>query len=87
MVKYGSDPNNPLKTDTINIPATDTTLQQAASYINTGNYGVTASVVTDSQGSRLVLVSKTSGAAGNLNVSSPATSFTSVGRSGCAAYG
>ncbi len=31
-IKYGSDPNNPVKTDTINIPSSDTTLQQAASY-------------------------------------------------------
>ena len=68
-----SDPNNPVKTDTINIPSSDTTLQQAASYINSGSYGVTASVVTDSTGSRLVFVSKTSGAAGNLNVSTSAT--------------
>jgi flagellar hook-associated protein 2 len=76
VVNYGSDPNNPVSTDTINIPSTDTTLQQAASFINSGKYGATASVVTDSQGSRLVLVSKTSGAAGNLTVTSPATSFT-----------
>ena len=76
VVKYGSDPGNPLSTDTINIPSTDTTLQQAASFINSGSYGATASVLTDSQGSRLVLVSKTSGAAGNLTISSPATSFT-----------
>jgi len=53
-------------------------LQQAASYINGGGYGVTASVVTDSQGSRLVLGSNTSGAAGNLTVSSSATNFTST---------
>ncbi|HUI83929.1 MAG TPA: flagellar filament capping protein FliD [Candidatus Binatia bacterium] len=76
-VKYGSDPNHPLKTDTIVIPSGDTTLQQAASYINSGSYGVTASVVSDSQGSRLVLLSKTSGAAGNLTVSSAAAAFTS----------
>ncbi|HEY1731350.1 MAG TPA: flagellar filament capping protein FliD [Terriglobales bacterium] len=76
VVKYGSDPANPLKTDTINIPSADTTLQQAASYINSGSYGATASVLTDSQGSRLVLVSRTSGANGSLNVSSPAASFT-----------
>ena len=74
-VRYGSDPANPLSTDTINIPSGDTTLQQAAGYINDGNYGVSASVVTDTQGSRLVLVSKTSGAAGNLTVTSPATAF------------
>ncbi len=77
-VKYGSDPNNPVKTDTINLPSTATTLQQAASAINSGGYGVGASVVTDTQGSRLVFVSKTSGAAGNLTVSSAATNFTSA---------
>ena len=75
-VKYGPDPNNPLSTDTINVPSTDTTLQQAADYINQGSYGVTASVVTDSQGSRLELTSKTSGANGNLTVTSGATTFT-----------
>ena len=78
VINYGSDPNKPVKTDTINIPSADTTLQQAASYINSGSYGATASVVTDSQGSRLVLVSKTSGANGNLNVSSSAASFTTA---------
>jgi flagellar hook-associated protein 2 len=77
-IKYGSDPNNPVSTDTIDIPTSDTTLQQAASSINSGSYGVTASVVTDSTGSRLVLASKTSGAAGNLTVSSSAANFTSA---------
>jgi len=77
VVKYGSDPNNPVKTDTISIPSSDTTLQQSASYINGGGYGVTASVVTDSQGSRLVLVSNSSGANGNLTVTSSATTFSS----------
>ena len=78
VINYGSDPNKPVKTDTINIPSADTTLRQAASYINSGSYGATASVVTDSQGSRLVLVSKTSGANGNLNVSTSAASFTTA---------
>ena len=78
VVQYGSDPNNPLNTDTINIPSTATTLQLAASAINSGSYGVTASVVTDSHGSRLVLVSKTSGADGNLTVSSGAANFTTA---------
>jgi flagellar hook-associated protein 2 len=78
VVNYGSDPNNPIKTDTINIPSSDNTLQQAAGYINSGGYGVNASVVTDSIGSRLVLVSNTSGAAGNLNVTDSATTFTSA---------
>jgi flagellar hook-associated protein 2 len=76
VVQYGSDPSNPLSTDTINIPSSDTTLQQAASSINSGSYGVTASVITDSQGARLVLQSKTSGANGNLTVNSSATNFT-----------
>jgi flagellar hook-associated protein 2 len=75
VVGYGPDSSNPLSSDTINIPSTDTTLQQVASYINAGKYGVTASAVTDAQGSRLVLVSKASGAVGNLTVTSPATSF------------
>src|SRR5271157_4519773 len=75
-VAYG-DPNNPSHTDKIVIPSADNTLQQAAGYINnSSNYGVTANVVTDTQGSRLVLVSKTSGAAGNLTVTSSALNFT-----------
>ncbi len=74
-VAYG-DPNNPVNTDKIVIPSADNTLQQAADYINSSSYGVTANVVTDAQGSRLVLVSKTSGAAGNLTVTSPALNFT-----------
>ena len=74
-VAYG-DPNNPTNTDKIVIPAGDDSLQQVASYINSSNYGVTANVVTDTQGSRLALVSKTSGAAGNLTVTSPALNFT-----------
>jgi flagellar hook-associated protein 2 len=74
-VAYG-DPNNPSGNDKIIIPADDNTLQQAASYIDSSNYGVTANVVTDNTGSRLVLVSKTSGAAGNLTVTSSALNFT-----------
>lgn len=77
-VKYGSDPENPLKSDTIDIPETATTLQLAASAINSGEYGVSASVVTDSHGARLVLVSKASGADGNLTVSSAAANFTNA---------
>lgn len=76
-IKYGSDPNNPVSTDAITIPTSDITLQQAVSYINSGKFGVTASIMTDSQGSRLVFTSKTSGANGNLTVSSPGLNFTS----------
>ncbi len=69
-VAYG-DSTNPSKTDKITLPANLTTLQQAANAINssTGNTGVTASVVSDDSGQRLVLVSNNSGAAGNLTVS------------------
>lgn len=77
VVKYGSDPNNPVKIDTINLSSSDTTLQKAADDINSGGYGVTASVVTDTVGSRLVLVSNTPGANGNLTVTDSATTFTS----------
>lgn len=74
-VAYG-DPKNPASTDKIVIPASDNSLQQVASYINSSQYGATASVVTDTQGSRLSLVSKASGAAGNLTVNSTALNFT-----------
>lgn len=77
QVEFGNA-NDPTSTATINIPASDTTLQDAANYIDQGDYGVTASVVTDSVGSRLVLTSGTSGAAGNLTVSSAATKFTTA---------
>jgi len=70
--------NDPTGQATIDIPSTATTLQEAADSINQGSYGVTASVVTDSVGSRLVLTSNTSGAAGNLTVSSSATNFTTA---------
>jgi flagellar hook-associated protein 2 len=76
-VEYGN-PSAPTTTDTIDIPSTDTTLQEAAKYINSGSYGVTATVVTDSEGSRVALTSKTSGVAGSLTVSSSAASFTST---------
>ena len=47
----------------------DTTLSTLASTINSAGIGVSASVITDSSGSRLALVSGTSGAAGKLSVS------------------
>jgi flagellar hook-associated protein 2 len=78
VVKYGSDADHPVKSESIDIPATSTTLQQAASYINGGGFGVSASVVSDTKGSRLVLTSKTSGSDGNLTIESGATSFTTA---------
>lgn len=75
-VAYG-DSANPTSTDQITIPASDTTLQEAADYINSSSsYRVTANVVIDTTGSRLVLVSKNSGSAGNLTVTSSVTGFT-----------
>jgi len=64
------------------------TLATYAGAINAAGIGVTASVITDSQGSRLSIVSGTSGAAGQLTVtaggtvppsgSAPATSYGSL---------
>jgi flagellar hook-associated protein 2 len=47
----------------------DTTLASLASAINSSGIGVNANVITDSNGSRLSLVSGTSGAAGEISVS------------------
>jgi flagellar hook-associated protein 2 len=55
-----------------------TTLSQAASKINQGNYGVTASVITDATGARLALTSKTAGAAGTLSISSAPANLTFI---------
>jgi flagellar hook-associated protein 2 len=50
------------------------TLSGLASYINQNNLGVTASVITDSSGTRLGLESNTSGAAGQITLSNDSTS-------------
>lgn len=55
---------------TITIGSSNNTLNTLAASINSGSYGVTASVLTDTNGSRLSLVSNTSGAAGALTVAS-----------------
>lgn len=55
---------------------TDNTLAGLAASINTAGIGVNASVVTDANGSRLSLVSGTSGAAGDLTVASSITDST-----------
>ncbi len=61
---------------TITIDSTNNTLAKLSAAINSGSYGVTASVLTDTNGSRLSLVSSTSGTAGNLTVSSSVTDIT-----------
>lgn len=53
----------------ITIDASNDTLDKLAAYINSHDYGVQASVLNDANGARLALVSKTSGAPGDLNVS------------------
>ena len=52
----------------IAIDSTRNTLDKLAAYVNTQDFGVQASVINDVDGARLALVSKTSGAAGDLNV-------------------
>ena len=52
------------------------TLASLATTINTGSYGVTASIVRDSSGSRLSLVSATSGATGALTLGGGITDST-----------
>jgi flagellar hook-associated protein 2 len=72
-----SDPNETLsgsltiQGQTFNVdPADkDTSLASLAATINSADIGVRANVITDSNGSRLSLVSKTSGTAGQLSVS------------------
>ncbi|MFZ0663361.1 MAG: flagellar filament capping protein FliD [Acidobacteriaceae bacterium] len=54
---------------TITIDWTDNTIASLASAINSGGYGVSASVINDGSTQRLSLVSNTSGAAGDLTVS------------------
>lgn len=53
-----------------NTIAKNNTLATLATYINSGNYGVTAQVTPDASGSRLALISTTSGAAGTMTVDS-----------------
>ncbi len=58
---------------TITIGSSNNTLASLASAINSSGVGITASVLTDSSGSRLSLVSGTSGGNGNLTVTSSLT--------------
>ena len=54
---------------TIALTSADNTLAGLAKAINASGVGITASVLTDSTGSRLSMVSGTSGAAGNITLS------------------
>jgi flagellar hook-associated protein 2 len=61
---------------TVDVPSGNATLAGLASAINSANFGVTASVVTTSSGSQLVLLSSTAGASGALTVNSAVTDTT-----------
>lgn len=60
------------------IPQNDT-LATLASYINAGDYGVTATVVAGSSGSQLALLSDTSGAGGAITIDSSQLSDSTTG--------
>ncbi len=60
----------------VTLNSTDNTPSGLASAINSASMGVTANIVTDSSGSRLVLVSGTAGSAGALTVTSAITDTT-----------
>jgi flagellar hook-associated protein 2 len=69
-------------TQTITIGSSNNTLATLAAAINNGSYGVSAEVVTDDNGSRLLLASNTSGAAGAITLSggiTDATTGTAIG--------
>jgi flagellar hook-associated protein 2 len=75
---------------TITLNSSDNTLAGLAATINSSGVGINASVLTDSAGSRLSLVSATSGASGNIAVSANAivaTDSTSLSYTGTAGSG
>jgi flagellar hook-associated protein 2 len=53
----------------ITVDGSNNTLDGLASYINRQDLGVTASVINDASGARLALISKTTGAPGDLTIS------------------
>lgn len=63
----------------INSANNDTTLATLVTAINSGSYGVTASIITDTTGSRLSLQSNTSGAAGQFTAASSITDTSTGG--------
>ncbi|MGC1462613.1 MAG: flagellar filament capping protein FliD [Terracidiphilus sp.] len=69
------------KAQTISVPSSDATLNGLAGAINSSGVGVTASVLTDSSGSRLSLVSGTSGANGTIIVHAASNSIADTSNS------
>ena len=70
QIQVGS--NSPV---TVSVDSTNDTLSQLAASINSQNAGVTASVIQDSNGFRLALVSNSTGAPGDITVSGNTTSL------------
>jgi flagellar hook-associated protein 2 len=64
---------------TVSVDPANATIAGLAATINQAGLGVTASVVTDSSGSRLSLISQTGGAAGQINIDSSSLSNTTAG--------
>ncbi|MFL6427653.1 MAG: flagellar filament capping protein FliD, partial [Acidobacteriaceae bacterium] len=63
----------------ISVDPANNTIAGLAATINQAGLGVTASVVTDGSGSRLSLISQTSGAAGQINIDSSSLSDSASG--------
>jgi flagellar hook-associated protein 2 len=70
QVQVGSNP-----TATVTVNSTNNTLDGLAAAINSQNIGVNASVISDANGSRLALVSQTTGAPGDVTVSNNTTNL------------
>jgi flagellar hook-associated protein 2 len=66
-------------TQTITVDSNSNTLASLASAINAADIGVNASIISDTSGSRLSLVSGTSGSAGQLTISGALTDVTTAG--------
>jgi flagellar hook-associated protein 2 len=64
------------KKATISVDGTNNTLDGLASAINAANAGVTATVITDTKGARLSILSSTSGAAGEVAIANNTTGLT-----------
>jgi len=82
QVGSGSPVTIPIGTNVDGNGTNTNTLDQLASYINKQNLGVTASVVNDSSGARLAIVSNTTGSASNITLSGWTGGVPSGGSSG-----
>jgi flagellar hook-associated protein 2 len=67
---------NGAKTASITVDSTNNTLDGVAKAINAANAGVTASVIVDTKGARLSILSSSSGAAGEVSLANNTTNLT-----------